>query len=332
MRNRLLVIASMLALVHTSAHAQEGVEGTGEPPSAPDRGQMDNGQMDHGQMDHGQMDHGTAGGQMNRGQMDRGRPSPAAPPAKSGDMGDMSHGAMQGGTPPPDARDPHAYAEGYGFGPMRPDMGDDNRFGLFLVDRFEGANTDAGSAAAYDALGWYGSVYNRAWFKADGEREGGDTGARTELSWGHAIAPFWDTQLGVRYDSGTGPDRPWLAFGIQGTAPYRFNVEATGYVGEEGRSALRVETEYEWLFTQKLILQPRFETNLYGKGDAERGLGSGLADVALGLRLRYEIRREFAPYIGVEQVRKFAGTADLARTAGNDADEMRYVAGLRFWF
>lgn len=240
---------------------------------------------------------------------------------------------MQGGEPPPDARDPHAYAEGYGFGSMRPDMGDDDYFGQFLADRLEGADTGKGSAVLYDALAWYGSVYNRAWLKADGERNGDDTSARTELLWGHTVAPFWDTQLGVRYDTGAaGADRPWLAFGIQGIAPYRFNLEATAYVGEEGRSAVRFETEYEWLFTQRLIMQPRFETNLYGTSDPQRGLGSGLSDIAVGVRLRYEIRREFAPYIGIERVQKFAGTADFARAVGGDADETLYVAGLRFWY
>ena len=307
-RSLFLLAAAVFAFGQTSAHAQEGAKPTGEPAAAPVRGQADRSQMGHG--------------------------AAASPPPTAGDsgkMGGMDHGAMQGGKAPPDARDPHAYAEGYGFGPMRPDMGDDDYFGQFLADRLESANTDEGSAVLYDALAWYGSIYNRAWLKADGERDGKETATRTELLWGYAVAPFWDTQLGIRYDTGTGPDRPWLAFGIQGIAPYRFNLEATAYVGEEGRSAVRFETEYEWLFTQRLILQPRFETNLYGKSDPERGLGSGLSDIAVGLRLRYEIWREFAPYIGIERVQKFGGTADLARAAGNDAGETLYVAGLRFW-
>lgn len=310
---RLLLIAVMFALAQATARAQEGAKPTGEPPSAPD----------HGQVDHQGMGH--------KPPSPVAAPVPSTPGGSSGTMGGMEHGPMQGGKAPPDARDPHAYAEGYGFGPMRPDMGDDDYFGQFLADRLESVQTDAGAAVAYDVLAWYGSVYNRAWLKADGERDG-DTAARTELLWGHAVAPFWDTQLGVRYDTGAGKDRPWLALGIQGIAPYRFNLEATAYVGEEGRSAVRFETEYEWLFTQRLIMQPRFETNLYGKSDPQRALGSGLADIAVGVRLRYEIRREFAPYVGIEQVRKFGGTADLARAVGNDTDETLYVAGLRFWF
>ena len=307
MRSRfILIAAAVLALGQVPADAQEGAKPTGEPQSAPDQGQVDHSKMGHG------------------------APPPPAAPAPA-TPGGMDHGAMHGGPPPADARDPHAYSEGYGFGPMRPDMGDDDYFGQFLVDRFESADTGDGAATLYDVLAWYGSVYDRVWVKADGERDGA-TNARTELLWGHAIAPFWDTQLGVRYDSGAGPNRSWLAFGVQGIAPYWFNVEATAYVGEEGRSALRLEAEYELLFTQRLVLQPRFETNLYGKRDAERDIGSGLSDAAVGLRLRYEIRREFAPYIGIERVRKFGGTADFARAAGNDAGETLYVAGLRFWF
>ena len=332
----LLLLTAMLVLAPLATHAQETAKPTGTSPSTSDRGQVDHSQMNHGaasppsvapapgpvdpsQMGHSQMDHSVA------------PPPPSAPTSNTG-TGAMDHGAMQGGEPPPDARDPHAYSNGYGFGRMRPHMGDDEYFGQFLADRFERVETDAGAAVAYDALAWYGSVYDRAWLKAEGEREDGETAARTELLWGHAVAPYWDTQLGIRYDTGVGEDRSWLAFGIQGTAPYRFDVEATAYIGEEGRSAVRVETEYELLFTQRLVLQPRFETNLYGKSDPERELGSGLADAALGLRLRYEIRREFAPYLGIEYARKFGGTADLARAEGEDVDETRYVAGLRFWF
>ncbi|MBT8128902.1 MAG: copper resistance protein B, partial [Gammaproteobacteria bacterium] len=128
------------------------------------------------------------------------------------------------------------------------------------------------------------------------------------------------------------PDRAWLAFGVQGLAPYWFELDAAAYIGEAGRTAFTLEAEYELLLTQKLILQPRIETNWYGKRDAARGLGDGLSDLSAGLRLRYEIRREFAPYLGVEWARKFGETEDFARAAGLDPDETRFVAGLRFWF
>ena len=247
------------------------------------------------------------------------------------DMGSMS---MQGGSPPPDARDPHAYSGGYGFGPLpKLRMADEHNFGSLLVDRLERVRTRDNSSTEYDLQAWYGRDYDRAVLKAEGEIDGGKfQDARTELLWGHAVAAYWDTQLGVRHDSGVGPDRKWLAFGVQGLAPYWFEVEAVAYVGESGRTALRLGAEYELLLTQKLILQPRIETNVFGKRDAARERGSGLSDLAAGIRLRYEIKREFAPYIGIERSNKYGGSADFARAEGKQTSESRVVAGLRFWF
>lgn len=274
--------------------------------------------MDHSQMDHSKMGHGGA----------------PAPKEGAGGMMSMDHGSMQGGDPPPDARDPHAYSGGYTLDPARPlRMGDEQDFGSLLVDRLESARTRDNSFTAYELQGWFGRDYDRAVLKAEGEIDGGKLhDARTELLWGHAVAAYWDTQLGVRYDSGEKPERKWLAFGIQGLAPYWFKIDATAYVGEQGRTALRFDAEYELLLTQKLILQPRFEANFYGKSDSRRELGSGLSDAALGLRLRYEIRREFAPYVGIERGNKYGGSADFARAGGKQTSESRVVAGLRFWF
>ncbi len=246
---------------------------------------------------------------------------------------DMNMGSMQGGSAPPDARDPNAYAEGYDFGPFKPRMGDTALIGSLLVSRLEAVRSDGNTSAAYDLGAWYGHTYDRAVLKAEGDLDAGEVkDARTELLWGHAVAAFWDAQLGLRYDSGAGPDRSWLALGVQGLAPYWFEVDAAAYVGEAGRTALRLDASYELLLTQRLILQPRIEANAYGRRDAGRGLGSGLSDIAAGLRMRYEIRREFGPYVGVEWARSFGGTADLARAAGEDASHTRLVAGLRFWF
>lgn len=259
------------------------------------------------------------------------------------DMSGMAHGdmQMQGGSAPPDARDPHAYSGGYTLdagpyaqpGPRQLRMADEHNFGALLVDRLERVNTRDGDSTTYDAQAWFGRTYNRLVIKAEGDYVGGQlTEASTELLWGHAIATYWDSQLGVRYDSGDGPNRSWLAFGVQGLAPYWFEVNTTAYLGENGRTALSLDAEYDLLLTQKLILQPRVEANLYGKRDAAREIGNGLSDISAGLRLRYEIRREFAPYIGVEQARKYGETGDYARVAGNDVSETRWVAGVRFWF
>ena len=212
-------------------------------------------------------------------------------------------------------------------------MGDVHNFYGLLVERFEWVHTSNNSSTEYDLQAWYGRDYDRAVLKAEGERDGGEVqDARTELLWGHAVATYWDTQLGVRYDGGTDPSRRWLAFGVQGLAPYWFEIEATGYIGGAGRTALRFAAEYELLLTQKLILQPRVEANAYGTSDPERQIGNGLSDLVAGVRLRYEIRREFAPYIGVEQTATFGTTADYAREANENTHETRWVAGLRFWF
>ena len=254
------------------------------------------------------------------------------------DQGDMN---MQGGSAPPDARDPHAYSGGYALdsgpyalpGPRQLRLSDEHSFGALRVNRLERVYTRDGNATAYDAQAWFGRDYDRLVLKAEGDAARGKLqDARTEVLWGHAVATFWDTQLGVRYDSGVGPDRGWLVFGIQGLAPYWFEVDATAYVGNNGRTALRLEAEYELLLTQRLILQPRIEVNLYGGRDQARDIGSGLSGGAAGLRLRYEITRQIAPYVGVEWAGKFGESADFARTAGEKRSETRWVAGVRFWF
>jgi copper resistance protein B len=250
------------------------------------------------------------------------------------DHGTMEHGSMQGGTAPPDARDPHAYSGGHDFGPIpRPRMGDEENFGTLLIDRLERAHSRGNSSTAYELQARFGRDYDRAVLKAEGDIGGGKLhDARTELLWGHALDTYWDAQLGVRHDSGTDPSRTWLAIGVQGLAPYWFEMDATAYVGTQGRTAFRFAAEYELLLTQKLVLQPRMEANIYGRQDAARALGSGLSDLVLGVRLRYEIRREFAPYFGVEHATRFGGTADYARAAGEDVNVTRLVAGVRFWY
>jgi copper resistance protein B len=250
----------------------------------------------------------------------------AMPPADA-------HGAMPNAALPA-MRDPNAYGDGYDFGPIpRPRFADERNFASLLMDRLEWVRTSDDGSAAYDLQAWYGRDYDRAVLKAEGDVDGGKLQeARSELLWGHALATFWDAQLGLRYDGGTGPDRGWLVFGVQGIAPYWFELDAAAYVSDAGHSALRLSADYELLFTQRLVLQPRLEANFYGKRDATRELGAGLSDLTAGMRLRYEIRREFAPYIGVEWAGSYGGTANYARRGGAATDETRFVAGLRFWF
>jgi copper resistance protein B len=137
---------------------------------------------------------------------------------------------------------------------------------------------------------------------------------------------------GVRQDFEPGPSRTWAAVGIQGLAPYWFEVELTGYIGASGRTHLRGEVEYELLLTNRLVLQPLVEVELFGKSDPERGIGAGFSTTDVGFRLRYEFKRDFAPYIGVTWNNKWGQTADFAKTAGEDTGGARFVTGLRLWF
>lgn len=272
-------------------------------------------------MDHGSMIGGTA----------------TAEDTRMEDMKGME-GMARGVTPPEPAsgalRDPHAYADGYDFGPIPPPrMADQQSFGSLRVDRLERVDTSHHGSAAYDLQAWYGRDYDRAVVKAEGDIDRNKVQqGRAEFLWGHAVTPFWDSQLGVRQDHGARPGRGWLAAGFQGLSAYWFELNVTAYFSRGGRSALRLDGEYELLLTQRLILQPRVEMNIYGKADADRAVGAGLANTAAGLRLRYEIRREFAPYAGIEWAAKYGGTAAFARAAGEARHDTRLVAGLRFWF
>jgi copper resistance protein B len=253
---------------------------------------------------------------------------------KMNQMQQMDMSGMQGGKAPPNARDPDAYAEGATKGPMRGmDMADDESYGQFLVNQLEYTNSNSDHGQSLDMEAWYGGDLNKVWFKAEGEQRNGSLeDARTEILWDRNIATYWSSQLGLRHDNGSGGSKNWLAIGVQGLAPYWFETEATAYVGSGGTLAARLEARYELLFTQRLILEPKIETNLYSKNDADRGTGSGLSDVSVSLRLRYEIRRQFAPYIGVSWKRKYGNTADYARDAGEDVSNTEVVAGVRMWF
>jgi copper resistance protein B len=186
---------------------------------------------------------------------------------------------------------------------------------------------------AWDATFWVGRAYDKLLIRTEGDKSGGTTeDAELELLWSHSVTRWWDVVAGARADFAPGDTQSWSAFGVRGLAPYRFELEATAYVGDGGDSAARVEGEYELLITPRLILQPQLEVNWYGQSDPSRGIGSGLSTVEAALRLRYELRREVAPYVGLVRERKYGTTADDARAAGEDADDTRLVAGIRLRF
>jgi len=212
-------------------------------------------------------------------------------------------------------------------------MDDRQPFGAVLIDQLEWGEASGAGDFDWNAQAWYGGDYNKLWLKTEGERLEGETqDARVELLWDRVFSRWWSAQTGVRHDFGDGPSRDWLALGVEGLAPYFFGIEATAYVGDAGRTAARLRLQYELLFSQRLILQPEFEVNAYGKDDPERGIGSGVSDFQLALRLRYEIRREFAPYIGVDWMRRLGSTADYARAAGQSTDDLWAVLGVRLFF
>lgn len=210
---------------------------------------------------------------------------------------------------------------------------DDAVFSYVLFDQLEWQAGDGVTGLSWDNKGWIGRDVNRFWFRTEGEAGDGDLSeAEAHALYGRAIARWWDLVVGVRQDVRPGPARTWAAVGIQGLAPYWFEVEATAYVGESGRTHLRLESEYELLLTNRLVLQPLVEVDIYGKSDPERGLGAGLSSMNAGLRLRYEIRREFAPYVGVTWNRRFFDTADLAKAEGEGIGGARLALGVRVWF
>lgn len=242
-------------------------------------------------------------------------------------------GPMQGGRAPAGARSPD-YSDGFSYGAMKGmDMNDSGPYRMLLVDQLEGVHGRGAGGMDWEAQGFYGGDLNKLWLRTEGERSGGTLeSADVEVLWNRAVATYWGTQLGLRQDVGQGPNRSWAAFGIQGVSPYWFELEATAYAGANGRTALRVRAEYELLLTQRLILQPELEVNAYGKNDPQRQLGSGLSDASFSLRLRYEIRREFAPYIGITFADRYGRTADYARAARQPVFDRQIVAGVRFWF
>lgn len=250
----------------------------------------------------------------------------------------VDHRAMHGmdsmlDSAPPDARSSD-YSDGIGHGSMRGmDMLDNAPLGMLLIDRIEVFHGSDADGQAWEVGGWYGNDVNKLWLRSEGERSGGSLeAANLEAYWNRTITTFWSSQLGVRHDFGEGPSRTWAAVGVQGLAPYWFELEATAYAGAAGRSAARVRAHYDLLLTQRLILQPEAEINLYARNDPARHIGSGLSDVQLGLRLRYEISRQFAPYIGVNWVRRVGTTADYARHDLQPVLDPQIVAGIRFWF
>lgn len=247
----------------------------------------------------------------------------------------MNHemGKMQGGAAPKNARSSD-YSQGRDFGPIHPPMmmGNDPLMSL-AVNRLEWAHRNNSNQAAYELEGWWGNDWNRAVLKAEGAISNQSLAeARTELLWRKPFTTFWNTELGVRQDSGYANNRTWLALGMNGTSPYWLDVDATFYVRDQRQTALILNAEYDWRITQSWVLQPSLEVSLYGKNDFANDLGQGLSEVQSGLRLRYDINHRLMPYVGVEVSRHYGKTADLMTAKGEQVNQTFAVAGVAFWF
>ena len=282
-----------------------------KPPAAP--AAVDHSKMDHSQMegmDHSEMDHSPMAGM---------------------DHSNMAHPESAEVVPVPPVTQSDREA-------AFPVVHAHHRHGTsihsyWLLDRLEISDVDEGTALDWEAQAWIGGDIQRVWLRSEGEAiDGRIEHGDVEVLHGRSVRAWWDVLAGVRQDVGEGPNRTWAAIGVQGLAPYKFELAATAYLGEGGRAALRAEAEYDTLLTNRLILQWRAEANAHGKDDPLAGIGAGLSTVEAGARLRYEINRQFAPYIGIEHDRAFGNTADLRRASGHGAADTRVVAGVRVWF
>lgn len=209
------------------------------------------------------------------------------------------------------------------------------RTGMVMVERLEARIPTDGGKDGYlwDAQAFYGGDLNRFVLKTEGEGEfGGELeDVKIQALYSRAIGPFFDLQAGVRFDPE--PDtRGHLVVGIQGLAPYMFHVDGAVFLSDRGDLTARIEGEYDQRITQRLIVQPRIELELAAQDIPERSIGAGITKIEPGVRLRYEIEREFAPYLGIEYEAKLGETADIARAAGEDPDGLKMVFGIRAWF
>lgn len=210
---------------------------------------------------------------------------------------------------------------------------DKRAFVHLLVDELEAADAGDQNDVAWDIDLWVGGDFRKFWMKTQGEQSDTEED-RTELQllYSKAILPFWDLQAGVRRDFEGADDRNWAVVGLTGLAPYFFDVEAELFFAEGGQSSVRLRGEVEYLITQRLILTPELEIVGYGRNEPDRFIGSGLSEIEFDVRLRYEIRREFAPYIGLTWNQLQGSSADFTTNSGRDDSDTVLTIGVRTWF
>jgi copper resistance protein B len=242
--------------------------------------------------------------------------------------------------PPPEGQeirryavdDPGTGATNFGLAPVHDNM----RFYFYSADRLEYRSTDDGGEAwLWDVQASAERDYNKLFFESEGEYSVDESrfeSIQTEVFYGRAVSSFWDFRVGLRYDFEPDPERAFAALGVQGLAPQWFEVDANLYLSEDGDLSFGLESEYDILFTQRLILQPRLELEAAAQDVDTYGTAAGLTGIELGLRLRYEISRKFAPYIGISWESALGGTANRIESGGGDPDSTAFVTGVKFWF
>ena len=315
-RASLLALALSVSAVAAPAIAQDAPhQHAAPPPPSPTPTASPAAPADHAGMDMSGMDMSGAG-------------TPA------GGM-TMDMGRMQGGKAPPDARNSDDYADGYRNSTLPGyEMADKLSIPKVLVDELEFASGNEGQGVGWTVLVTQGQDDSKLWLRSQGlknSKDRLDPESSVEALWWRSKSPFWGTLLGVRQDLGKGATT-WLAAGVEGLAPYWFDVQLTGYVGDDGRLGARAKGAYEVRFTNRLILTPQVETNLYSKRSTDRELGGGFSNVELSARLRYEVSRKFAPYVGFVWERALDDTADFRRADRQRPAEHRVVVGLRSWW
>lgn len=311
--------------------------------------------MDHGAMDHSTMDHSRMQAPetpapappmqgMDHGAIQMPEADAPAPSMQGMDHGAMDHGAMTmdegvGNEPPPPAPTDHAAERFYDPAVMAASRAQLRReHGGAIVSRVmlnlgEVQFGDGDPGYRWEGEGWIGGDINRFVLKTTGDASRGDVGAaEVQALYSRAIGPYFDLQAGIRYDIEPEPNRAYAVLGFEGVAPYWFETSGAMFVSDQGEVSARLEGAYDARLTQRLVLQPRAEINLSANDIPELGRGAGLTDIELGLRLRYDVRREFSPYFGVSYEGKLGETADYARANGEDTSTARFVVGIRAWF
>lgn len=310
---------------------QPEVEGPSEVPQPASQSPMDHSGMDHSQMDASPMDHsGMAEGQtdgtpmdhsaMGHGTMAMDIPS-RPPPASAGSGPARAADAIWGADAMRGSREQ-----------LRDEQGGQTYF-WFQGDRVEYRGREGSDGYLFDLQGYYGGDLDKFWFKSEGEGSFGEKieSAEVQALYSRAIAPFFDLQAGIRQDFAP-MDRTYAVIGIQGLAPYLFEVDAAAFLSDKGDLTARIEAELDQRITQRLVIQPRVEASFSAQDVPELGIGAGLDTIEAGLRLRYHFTREFAPYIGIDQEWRVGQSADYARAEGEDPSVTNYVVGIRFWF